>query len=382
MAILVVAAGGYFVVPRAYATNGVLDHRSIAITTSANGANNVRYTVSFNYGTVGQTVAGLVIDFCTEDPIPNDTCTIPTGFNTNINSGSSYGAALLTAQSGTTGWSIDTSHSTNKTITLTRSPGGFTNPQSLTFGDGSTSGIQNPSTSNVSFYARIFAYSSAAWAQGYTSTNTSAGGGAPTDSGGIALSTTAQLSITAKIEEQLELCLYTAATCSGGVSAQYLGDTNHILSVSHVYSNANAKLEASTNAANGMIIYAQGTTLTSTQNFTIAPIGATAQSSSVGTEQFGFCLAASGGSVTPTTPYNSGSCAGVTTGADSTGSATFAYDVTSSPNMTSLGGMQIASSTGPSLTSTLTLAYMANIAPTTRSGVYSTTQTFIGVGTF
>lgn len=366
---------------KALAVASVLDHRSITMSSSAASANNTQYIVAFNYGTVAQTVGGIVIDFCSEDPISGDSCSIPTGFNDNINTGSAYGAALLTAQSGTTGWSIDTANSSNKTIVLTRTAGASSSPQSLTFGNSTSSGILNPSTTNASFYARIFTFPTAAGAQGYTSSNPN-NAGTFTDFGGIALSTANQLNITAKIEEQLTLCLYTGVNCGAGGTSIVLGDTNGILNTSHSYSNINAKMDASTNAGNGMVIFGQGVTLTSAQNFTIAAIGSSAQASSIGTEQFGFCVVATGGSITAAAPYNDGSCGSVTNGADNTGAAKFAFDVSSSPNMTSIGGMQVASSSGPSLNTQLKLAYVANIAPTTRSGVYTTTQTFIGVGTF
>lgn len=394
-AVLLVASISVFVLPKAYATNGILDHRYIRMSSSAAATDNIQYSVGFNYGTAGQTLAGIVIEFCDLSPIPGDSCSIPTGFNANVNSGDNYGTGLLTAQTGVTGWTIDTTNSSNRKIVLTRSATTGTGAQTLTFGDGSTTGLKNPSATNTSFYARIFTYATAAGAQNYTSTDPTNGGAtAPTDEGGVAITTTAQLSITAKIEEQITLCLHTNASCGLGGNAISLGNSG-ILSSSHTYSSVDAKLDASTNAANGMIIYAQGTTLTSPQSFTIAAIGcpsacgggtgsspAAPYSSSVGTEQFGFCLAGSGGSVTATAPYNDANCSSVTDGEDHVGTAKFAFDTTSTNNMTTLGGMQIASSSGPSLTTTLTLGYMVNIAATSRSGVYTTTQTFIGVGTF
>lgn len=372
--LLLVAASGYFFVGRAYATNGILDTRSITMTSSANAATNVKYSVKFNVGTTGN-IGGLVIDFCTEDPLPGDACTNPPSFSANKAT-----IGNPTAQVGVVNWVLDTTNSTNQHLILTRTAASISAGTTISFdlGNGTSTGFTNPATSNTAFYARVFTYAVTATAQAYSS----ASPGSYVDYGGIALTTTAQLSITAKVEEQITLCIYTGANCGAGGTAVVLGDANGILDVSHSYSNKNAKFDAATNAANGMTVYAQGSTLTSPQGNSITPIGATAASSATGSEQFGFCVSKSGGSLTASAPYNNANCSTVTGGQDGTGTAQFAYDVTSTPNMTSSGGDIIASSSGPSTTTVGTLAFVANIAPTTKAGVYTTTMTFIGVGSY
>jgi hypothetical protein len=284
--------------------------------------------------------------------------------------------------SGITDWSTDTSNPSgnNHAIVLTRTAASVSAGTTVQFtlGNGTSTGFTNPTTTNTTFYARILTYATTAAAQGYSSGSP----GSYVDSGGIALSTTAQLTITAKVQEQLSLCIYTGANCGAGGTAVTLGDSNGILSTGHSYTNITGKFQASTNAATGMNIYAQGSTLTSAQSNTIAAIGATSATSSTGTEQFGFCVATSGGSVAAASPYNDSGCSSVTTGADDAGTAKFAFDTSSTPNMTSLGGMKIAGSTGPSTVTTGTLAYLANISVTTKAGLYTTTQTFIGIGTY
>jgi hypothetical protein len=381
--LLAFSVSSYAFIGHAAATAGILGSRQIKMASSQASGTNVKYSFSFSVGSTNPTIGGFVAAFCSDSPIPGDTCTAPTGFNTCFN-GATGGCAVTLAISNmggtcgiTSGWSIDTAsnHSTASRVELTRTAGAVTTNCTITF---DLTGFTNPSATNTTFYARMFTYA------GTGAAYTDADPGTHIDDGGVALSTTAQLTITAKVQEQLTLCIYTGANCGAGGTAVTLGN-NGVLDVSHSYTNVTAKFQASTNAASGMTVYAQGNTLTSPQSFTIAAINsgaATAAASAAGTEQFGFCVAVSGGSVTASAPYNNGSCSSVTNGQDAAGSAQFAFDTTSTPNMTSSGGDIIASSTGPSSTTTGTLAYLANIAPTTKAGIYTTTQTFIGVGTF
>ena len=373
---LVVASGGYVYMQKAFAsTNGILDTRSITMSTSASAATNVIYTVKFNIGTTGN-VGGVAIVFCVEDPIPGDTCTVPTSMNVNRTT------TTVASQTGFSGFSVSATGATNQINIVNATPQSMTQGQSvsLTLGTGSAgNGITNPTyATNTAFYARILTYTTSAGATGSSPTSP----GTYVDAGGIALYITAQLTITSKVEEQLSLCIYTGANCAAGGTSILLGDSNDLLSTAHAYVNINGKFAASTNAASGMSIFAGGTTLTSPQGNTIAAIGSSSASSNAGSEQFGFCVATSGGTISAASPYNDANCSTATGGVDGYGTAKFAYDVTSSPNMTSVGGMKIASSTNPSTTTTGTLAYIANIAVTTKAGIYSTTQTFVGIGTF
>jgi hypothetical protein len=359
---------------KAYATAGILDTRSVKMSSSVNAANNVKYSFAFSIGTTGN-IGGIVIDFCTEDPIVADTCTLPTSFDTNK---STIGNPA--SQVGVTGMTTDTTNSTSKTLILTRTASSISSGTAVTFdmGNGTSTGIKNPATTNTTFYARILTYAATATAQAYASTVP----GTYVDFGGIALSTTAQLVVTAKVQEQLTFCIYTGANCGAGGTAVTLGDANGILSTSASYTNITGKFNASTNGTNGMDIYAAGATLTSPQSNTISAIGSSAAASSTGSEQYGFCIAVSGGSVTAISPYNHASCSSVTTGANAAGAAQFAFDLSSGTNLGTLGGMKVASASGPTLTTTGTIAFLANIAATTKAGVYTSTMTWVAVGKF
>src|SRR4051794_27270900 len=71
-----------------------------SITTGVGSGTNVTYQVSFTPSATGQ-ASSLVIDFCSQNPIINDTCTTPTSM--------SAASATLSNVSGTvggTGWTI------------------------------------------------------------------------------------------------------------------------------------------------------------------------------------------------------------------------------------------------------------------------------------
>jgi hypothetical protein len=118
-------------------------------------------------------------------------------------------------------------------------------------------------------------------------------------------------------------------------------------------------LTASTNATSGYVITMTGSTLTSASSDTITGIGAVNTAPSIGSEQFGVRFNASGGSGAVTAPY-----------ADSG----YAFDPTQ-PS-------QIASSAGPSATTTYSARYIANISALTEAGTYTTTLNYIATATF
>lgn len=119
-------------------------------------------------------------------------------------------------------------------------------------------------------------------------------------------------------------------------------------------------LTVATNAASGYTTTVKGATLTFGSN-TIDAIGGTNTASSVGTEQFGIRLAATGGSGAVTAPY---------------AASGFAYEATSSTTD------QVAASTTASATTTYSVRYLANISTSTSAGSYSTTLTYVTTANF
>ncbi len=351
--------------------------RSIKLSSSAQAATNTIYTLAFttNSGGVSASTAGMVVDICQNDPIIADTCTAPTGFDWV------KATLALANQSGITGWSVDTTNSTASKLILTRTTSSVATATAFSIDLGTAAnGVTNPNNTNTTFYARVITYDTGAHAQAYTSTNLGSGS---IDAGGIALSTTAQITITARVQETLTFCVYTGANCGAGGTSVLLGDTNDVLSPSGPFVDKNTKYDVATNASSGVAIRIKGDTLKS-GSFDVAAIGSTAASSSTGAEQFGFCTYQSTGSgLTPASPYNNANCSTTTqtAGTASTGgngTAQFAFD--SANTNTTYGQVYANKVAGAS--STGIIAFIGNIATTTEAGSYTTTLTFIATGTY
>jgi hypothetical protein len=369
------------------AAYGLVTSREIKMSSSANGATDTTYDVSFIAATTSN-VGGLVIDFCSNTPIIGDSCTAPTGFDTN-----EAGLALAN-QSGVTDWVVNAATTTNKVV-LTRTAASVTASTTVSFdlgAAGGSDGITNPTTTNTTFYARILTFSTNAGATGYTST--SPGAEPPlVDAGGVALSTAAQIIVTAKVPERLLFCVYTTGsgndcTTKSGTAVS-LGNTNGVLDPAGPYVDKNAKFSITTNAVSGAIVRVKGPTLTTGSN-TITAIGGTPTTSTLGTEQFGLCAYTSAGpALTVDTVYDGGSgseCSSTTQTAGTgspggAGSAEFAFDTNTTDGTGSTFGDTLATKAVGSF-STGILVFVGNISDTTEPGIYTSTLTFVATGTY
>ncbi len=148
-------------------------------------------------------------------------------------------------------------------------------------------------------------------------------------------------------------------TLSTSAARYATGDTNGTGSdtVAHT-------LGVATNGASGYTITVQGATLTSGLN-TITANGSTPAASTTGSEQFGIYATVSGGT-------------GASIDATYSDNATpaFGYDANASTAATFATG---SSATG---TSTYSLHYIANIAPTTEAGSYTAALTYVATANF
>lgn len=356
---------------------GLLASRSIEMSSSKQADTNVIYKLGFTTATTNA-LAGLVVNFCDNSPIVGDSCNPPTGFDT-------VSASLALAnQSGITGWSVDTTNSTANKLILTRASSSISNGVAASVDLGTAvNGITNPNTTNTTFYARILTYDTAAHAQAYNPT-ASGGGTGVIDAGGVALSTSNQITVTSKVQERLSFCIYTGINCAAGGNAVTLGDTNGVLDPSGEYVDKTTKYDVATNAGGNAVIRMKGDTLKA-GSFDITAIGAAAASTNPGNEQFGFCTYASSGAgtLTPTAPYNNANCNTTTqtAGTGSTGgsgTAQFAFDTT---NINTTYGQSIATK-NPGTSSTGIIAFIGNISNTTEAAIYTTTLTFVATGTY
>lgn len=120
-------------------------------------------------------------------------------------------------------------------------------------------------------------------------------------------------------------------------------------------------MTASTNGNSGYSISVVGDTLRSGLSNTITP-NASALGSSFGNEQFGLTISPSGGSGTAVAPYAT--------------AGSYAYTATTATPVT------VASASIPSLNTTYSVSYIANIAATTEAGSYTTAHTYVATGNF
>lgn len=118
-------------------------------------------------------------------------------------------------------------------------------------------------------------------------------------------------------------------------------------------------ISVATNASSGYTITLNGTTLTSGSN-TISAIGATATTSSAGTEQFGLRIIVNSGTGLATSPY---------------ASANWALDTAAFPD-------QVASGSGDGVTTVFGVRYIGNISASTENGSYGSTLTYVATATF
>lgn len=384
---LAIATAGLVPALSGTASAGQIQSRFIEMSSSTLSATNTTYHVGFNWATTGS-IQGIVVDFCDNSPIIGDTtCTAPAGFTLT-------GSVAVSGQSSTAGGNLSTfttagTLNTNRTLTLSAASAVAMTSGVSSFFDITT--VTNPSTANHTFYARIYTYGTTAGATGYTVANPSAGA-AVVDSGGIALSTAALITVTAKVQEQLTFCVYTGANCAAGGTAVSLGDTNGVLSSAGPFVDKNTKYDIATNAASGAFIRLKSATLTS-GSFTIPAIGAAAASSASGTGQFGLCTYQSAGAaITAVAPYNNANCNTTTqtAGTASTGgagTAQFAFDTstacggTNDGNVTCTYGQKMASAVAGA-SSTGIIAYIGNIAITQQAGIYTSTSNLIATGTY
>jgi hypothetical protein len=148
----------------------------------------------------------------------------------------------------------------------------------------------------------------------------------------------------------------------GAGAAKYASSTNASGDTTETIAHTVA---VATNAASGFSLTVRGQTLTSQQNSsnTINAIGATAASSTPGTEQFALRATESGGS-------------NVTVDDTFRFATSYGYDGTATTSTL------LATGSGSTPTSTLSLRYLANIAGVTEAGTYAANLVYVATANF
>lgn len=367
----------------AFPLYGEVQSRSIEMSTSVPGAA-ATYHVTFTVATTAS-VGGIVVDFCSNDPILGDTCTAPTG----LSIGTPTVSGASTNLTGTwTAAKIASSASTLGYTTAT--PVALTGGTSIVYFD--ITSMTNPTTTG-SLYARLYTFDTATDAGSYTATGTDTG---LIDGGGVALSTNPTLNVTAKVQEELTFCIDTnsAANCStASGNSVALGDSHGVLSSQGAYVDKTTQYIVQTNASVGAAIRIEGNTLSFGSNQIAAACsgscpGATPATSAVGTSQFGLCTYDSAGAATITAAatYNGGAagkCAGTTQTAGTTtpggdNGASFGLNTT----LTSGTYGDTLANVVAGAQATGTLVFLGNISVTQPAGIYTTALTLVATGTY
>lgn len=233
--------------------------------------------------------------------------------------------------------------------------------------------IKNP-TSTGAFYARVYTYTGTTYG-GYTSVSSL---GTVQDSGGFALSTANNISVSATVQETLTFCISDVApgsNCAGtNPPVVKLGTGNPVtIDSAAVYDNSAAStsyMQISTNAVSGAIVnmksnYASCNGLSS-DGGTTCGIPGSAGALAAGTAGFGLKVGAGTGGTGTIAGTN-----GYTAGAFHMGTTNATYGDTIA---------NTANTVAANVNSQLIFGATANL--TTPAGIYSTNETLIATGTF
>ena len=327
--------------PGVYATTLYVSNRTDELSTSTVSAT-ATHIISFAMTDTTDPLGSIRLEFCSNDPIPEDSCVAPAGLNL-------LGASLA-SQSGNTGFVIATA--TANEILLSRSSDQVPNSSLNSY---QIINAINPSYLGT-FYLRLYTYSSID------------GSGTQTEEGGIALSTNTGVNVTAQVPPYLGFCAGATITghdCSS-VSGYYLnfGDFSSLKP-----SVATSQFSVGTNAGNGYNVTINGSTLTSGNN--VIPALANPSPSIAGTSEFGINLVAN------TSPLSGSNPVGPS---DVDGRVMPPYNV---PNefLFNTGGVVVSSITSSNY-QIFTTTYLANVSNSQAAGVYTSTITYVCLANF
>jgi hypothetical protein len=286
-------------------------------------------------------IGSLAFLYCSNSPLEFLPCTPPAGLDA---SGVSLGA-----QSGNTGFSVDTADSTANRVVLSRTAG----PAIMTASNYVLNNIVNPSTPAQTVYVRLTSYGS------------TDGSGAFIDKGGVTFAVQAPFTINTVVPPFLKMCV--GITVSPDCSS-ISGDSIDLGILSSKHANAGqSQFATATNDLNGYTVFAEGNTMTS-GNSIISALGSPA-ASFPGTPQFGINLRSN---LIPAI------------GQDPVGLGTAIPKANyNNPNHFMFSsGDAIASSPLTTDYNRMTVSYLVNVPSGQAPGVYATTVTYIAVASF
>ena len=298
------------------------------------------YTVSFKY--MSPDVVGAVDMLFCLDPIPYMPCDVPPGLDVS--------GAVLSSQSGETGFSITTQ--TPNHLTLSRTPGA---PTSSTKSSYTFDNIVNPTSATQAFSIRL---------KSHGTTDTS---GPQIDFGSVRSQITNDIVIETQVPPMLMFCVARVVEedCSD-TDDTYYSDMGEIAPDATL--TAQSEMSVGTNATAGFAITAIGSPLSAGTSVVDSPNMPTP--SLQGTNQFGINLVAN------TEPIVGGNPTGTWLNALPTPDY-------GTPNMYKfVSGDVVASSPNVSLMKKFTVSYILNSQSSLKAGVYTTTITYVASGRF
>ncbi len=299
-----------------------------------------RHSFTFSYDTSASVpaIGSIAFEYCTS-PLDQIACVAPTGMDAS--------GAILTDQTGETGFSILSAQSNKIILTRTPAQPPAANPSAYVFDT-----IVNPSTT-ATLFVRISTYT------------TADGTGPFTDFGAVANSTTRGVQLSTEEPPYLKFCvgLSLGNDCTtANESVVDLGD----LSTSRAASGS-SQMIAATNAEFGLAITVYGTTMTSGNNVIQSLTSPTV--SAPGNAQFGMNLRDNSDPNVGEEPSGAGIA-----------NPTTAYNI---PNRYLFqSGNVVATSPDATDSRKFTSSYIVNISPVQPPGVYTATLTYICTATF
>lgn len=319
----------------------VMTGRSIAISSSKSGAN-VFHTFTYTLAG-GSNVGSIKFEYCSNSPIFELPCDTPTGLNLT--------GAVLSSETGETGFSINGAQSTATTLVISRASASLTVAGQSSYKFNS---IINPTVAGQSYYVRITAH------------DTLDGSGLPTDKGSVVFAiTSADLTVGAYVPPYLAFCVgqVLGSKCSSATGFDLnMGTLSDASTVTQT-----TQVSGATNSNTGYNVYVIGYTLTAGTN--VIPAMAAAAASAIGTSQFGLNARANSNPSVGQEPSSGGNLAPV--GSYATPNV-FKY----------VSGETIAQSPTATDFNTITISYVANTSTNQAPGIYTTTLTYVATSTF
>lgn len=227
------ALAGVFMNP-GVASAGVLTERSVQLSTSTKGAEDVSYKINF---TAEEAAGAFVADFCTNSSVVGDECNAPAGFDASgVTTSTSDASVDADTSQVIVTYEIDASDEVSVEL----------------------EGVTNPSAAGPLF-VRLISYDTKTSADSYTSQSLASG---VRDQGSVALSITDAINVTGLVQESLTFCVSGAVI---GVNCEPASIESPILELGEedgdvtalsasAVSTGDIYTQISTNAAGGAVI--------------------------------------------------------------------------------------------------------------------------------